>query len=446
MRLGGLARAFAKETRGNVAIIVGFLFVPLAVIAGGATDIARFESFRAQLQDGVDRGVLAATSLGQTKTVEDTVVNYLKSVSFNDEITVTVLQDVKSMTAKTVTVRANYVMATAFLPLIGIDTMTVVAQASAEERRQNVEISLMLDFSGSMVGSRFARLKPAARDFVSTLLTDATKAYTTISIVPYAGQVSPGAAMFNALGGTRVHNNSSCFMLKSPDYAAGQINFSGRAQVDNFTVWNATNYSTDLNPAWCPGEDTAISFLSNDAAYLKAQIDGYKMYDGTGTAVAMNWGLMLLDPSARPLIAKAVALGKTQPQFANRPADYTDPNTIKFVVLMTDGNITEQYVAIDPTKPVRTASNSKIYRDPITNKDQNTTETAALLAKVCSSAKANRVIVFTIGFDIGSNSAAMTQMRDCASSPSHFYSVTGLDISSAFRSIATAIQKIKLTQ
>ena len=65
---------------------------------------------------------------------------------------------------------------------------------------------------------------------------------------------------------------------------------------------------------------------------------------------------------------------------------------------------------------------------------------------VCNRAKNNGVTVFTIGFDVSNNAAAKTQMSNCASSPSHFYDVSGLDINTAFQSIATAIQKIRLTQ
>jgi Flp pilus assembly protein TadG len=448
VRLGQLFGAFAKDSRGNVAIIVAFVFVPLTVLAGGATDVARFESYRVQLQDGVDRGVLAATSLMQTKTVQDTVVNYLKSVAFTDDVVVTVLQDAETTSVKTVTVRASYTMPTAFLPLIGIQSMEVVAQASAEERRQNVEISLMLDFSGSMDGSKFTSLKAAAKDFVGTMLTAETKPYTTLSIVPYAGQVNVGAAVFDGLGGVRSHAFSSCLQMNNADYAKGMVNFSGRAQVPNFTRWNGTDarptLPVNMNAAWCPGDNDAMTVLSNDAVYLKSRIDGYQMYDGTGSGIAMNWGLMLLDPSAQPLVAQAAAAGMVQPAFANRPAAYSNTDTVKVLVLMTDGAITEQYTAKDPSLPARAPNNYKDLLDPVGNVKQTSSVTAGQLSKVCTVAKANRVIVFTIGFQ--TDSTAQTQMRNCASSPSNFYDVQSLDIASAFRSVATAIQKIKLTQ
>jgi hypothetical protein len=236
--------------------------------------------------------------------------------------------------------------------------------------------------------------------------------------------------------------------MYNADYAAGMVNFTGRPQVPEFTRWNGTDarptLPANMNAAWCPQDNTAMTILSNDAAYLKSRIDGYQMYDGTGSGIAMNWGLMLLDPSAQPLVARAAAAGMVSAQFANRPASYASTDTIKVLVLMTDGAITEQYTAKDTTLGPRAPNNWKDLYDPVGNIKQTSGVTAAQLSRVCTTAKANRVIVFTIGFQ--TNATAQAQMRDCASSPSNFYDVQTLDIASAFRSIATAIQKIKLTQ
>lgn len=428
---------------GNVAVIVAFVFLPLLVIAGGATDIARHEAYRVTLQDGVDRAVLAAASLTQVRPVEDTVRDYLKTIDFIDDVALT-FDSSNTLSRRQVTVTARYEMATAFLPLIGINTISVRAAGAAVEKRSNVELSLMLDFSGSMVGSKYTRLKSAATEFIDAILTEQSKATTTISIVPYAGQVNVGASLFNRLvnlagfPARREHTNSSCFeMRNNSDFGTGLISFVPRAQVPHFTVWNATNYSANLNPAWCPSDDTSIAFMSNNAAFLKQRIADYRMYDGTGTAIAMNWGYMLLDPSSAPLMSVLQGAGTVLPQFSGRPAAFDDPETVKFLVLMTDGLITEQYTAKDKTKPVRTANNYSEISNRNTNRDR--------LYKVCDAAKDNDVIVFTIGFEI-TNVNDQDEMRNCASSPSHFFAVSGLDISNAFRTIAASIHKVRLTQ
>ncbi|MCZ4346520.1 pilus assembly protein [Devosia neptuniae] len=438
MPIRSLLTRFLSDRSGNVAIICAFAFIPMLVVAGGATDIARHEAYRVQLQDGVDRAVLAAASLTQTRTIEATVTDYMKSVPF--------IKDVKvSFTPKTglnyreVTVQAQYAMSTGFLPLIGVNTIMVSASATAIERRKNVEISLMLDVSGSMRNGnprRIDLLKPAARDFIDAILNAKTADYTSVSIVPYAGQVNVGSAVFAGLGGTRLHKNSSCFEFADADYAAGMRTFAGRAQVPHFTHWNFNQNVKDMNWWWCPTEDTSISYLSNNAIALKQRITDYKMHDGTGTAVAMNWGLMLLDPSSRDFVQWASTAGIVPTAFAGRPSAFNDGETLKFIVLMTDGAISDQYRPKDANRSVTLAPDNKLT--------QSRTQARDLMYKVCNRAKANGVVVFTIGFEV--DSTAATEMANCASSPSHFYSVTGLDIAKAFSSIASAIQKIRLTQ
>ena len=62
---------------------------------------------------------------------------------------------------------------------------------------------------------------------------------------------------------------------------------------------------------------------------------------------------------------------------------------------------------------------------------------------ICSAAKANNIKVYTIGFE--APTAGQTLLKSCASSPSQFYSVAGLDIKKAFSSIASSINKLRLT-
>ncbi|MEO1399313.1 MAG: hypothetical protein AAFU56_10680, partial [Pseudomonadota bacterium] len=66
------------------------------------------------------------------------------------------------------------------------------------------------------------------------------------------------------------------------------------------------------------------------------------------------------------------------------------------------------------------------------------------LNNICSAAKANGVIIFTIGFEVTDASAIV--MQNCASTANHFYRVEGLEIEYAFESIANQINQLKLTQ
>lgn len=461
--------------------MTALLLVPILVMSGGAIDLIAQERLRASLQDALDRGVLAAASLTQTRPARETVEGYLKSTIAEDRYNLDI--DVEnSPNARHVEATAIAAIDTAFLHFVGIDRLEANAHAVAEERRKNVEISLILDVSGSMrfdhtggypgLGGdmRIKFMRPAAKSFIDTVLGETAADYTTVNLVPYAGQVSVGPLIFDALGGERRHGRSSCLEFVGSDFALGIPDFRNRRQVQHYTQSNhhhALGRPGELSivdPWWCPddphgplsdgapdyvpgeGEDTditSISLLSNDREFLKSRIDAFKLYDGTGTPIAMKWGLLLLDPAIQPMVSQALrypevaeAIG-VDPKFDGRPARFDSEDTMKFIVLMTDGAISAQTAPRDEETPIQYYNNTGKNYDKITK-----SKSEQYFRQLCSTAKDNGIIIFTVGFDV--NDTAAAQMQTCASGPEYFYRVNALDIKSAFESIATAIQKIKL--
>ena len=66
----------------------------------------------------------------------------------------------------------------------------------------------------------------------------------------------------------------------------------------------------------------------------------------------------------------------------------------------------------------------------------------ARLQTMCNAAKAENITIFSVGFEVTTDSAAV--MRACASSPAHYFNATGLDLSAAFAAIAREISKLRL--
>ena len=103
------------------------------------------------------------------------------------------------------------------------------------------------------------------------------------------------------------------------------------------------------------------------------------------------------------------------------------------------------YFADNIINPVYGSTERNKWRTGTTTKattyidSQKDTQTLA----ICSAAKANNIKVYTIGFE--APTAGQTLLKSCASSPSQFYSVAGLDIKKAFSSIASSINKLRLT-
>lgn len=160
------------------------------------------------------------------------------------------------------------------------------------------------------------------------------------------------------------------------------------------------------------------------------------MHDGTGTQNAMQWGYTLLNPASKNVINAAIATGKMDSKFADRPVAFNDADTMKVIVLMTDGAITQQFRPKDYNRDPNLEPQNKEISSAPTN--------AARLSNVCTKAKANGIIVFTIGFEV--TGEATKQMTNCATSPAHYYPTSGAGITDAFKSISISIKKLRLTQ
>jgi uncharacterized protein YegL len=76
---------------------------------------------------------------------------------------------------------------------------------------------------------------------------------------------------------------------------------------------------------------------------------------------------------------------------------------------------------------------------------RNGWEANQMMEDSCDAAAEEGVTVYTIGFEMSSDSAK-DQLRECASTVSHFYDANGTQISEVFNSIAQSILKLKLTQ
>ncbi len=66
------------------------------------------------------------------------------------------------------------------------------------------------------------------------------------------------------------------------------------------------------------------------------------------------------------------------------------------------------------------------------------------LQAVCSDAQTRNVIVYGIAFEAPAN--GQTQIQNCATSSTHYYEASTLNVSTAFKSIATRISQLRLTQ
>ncbi len=474
--------AFRRAEDGALIIFGLFIFVLMLMVGGMAVDLMRFETTRAKLQGTSDICVLAAADLSQTLDPAEVVTDCLDKAGMAEFLVgEPVVDQGLNYRVVTTTSRANVPML--FMNLMGIDQLQAPAVSSAEEWVTNIEISLVLDISGSMrFDNRMINLRPAAKSFIHTVLDANEDDTVSINLIPYAGQTNPGPVMFSYLNGVRYpamalnqsqggiderlnHNRinpaspagtgsnpsvryafpnvSSCLELPNTTFANASLPQTGLSQTAHFMFWDIA--ASVMDWGWCPQDRTAIQYASNNEAALSTYIDNIRMHDGTGTHYAMKWALALLNPASNAAFRYLNTNGGLVPNaYADRPAAWNATDTVKYIVLMTDGQITEQVRPVsnmhvlNPTSELQRRPSNQ--RTQITSANQNVNSFYAL----CNQAKANGVVIFTIAFE--APSAARTQMANCASSPSHYFNVTGLEISDAFSAIANQINQLRLTQ
>ncbi len=433
-----------RDARGAMSPLIVVLFTGVLMITGVGIDLLRHESQRAELQSALDRGVLAAASLTQAEDAQAVVEDYVRTgTSFGKDIDVQVAKG-GSINLKQIQASANYSMGTAFMNMIGYSDINVGAHAAASQAMTSLEISLVLDISGTMrFNDRLPNLQTAAADFINKVTDYGSSEVTTINLVPYSGQVNPGPYMFGALGGVPQHAFSSCLEFTSADFDTTGLPASETyAQVPHFHHW-AIDWSW-MDWGWCPSDETAITYMSNNAQALVDSINALRLHDGTGTYNAMKWGLALLDPATQPRVQEMAAIGMVDQLYADRPSAWDDTDTEKFIVLMTDGQITEQNRP-DNSQDTDLQSQEVLPFGHPWSRTVSRSDGLGYFYSLCSKAKAQGVTVFTIAFEAPEN--AIAEMKTCATSEDdHFFNVSGSGISTAFDDIATKILTLKLIQ
>ena len=480
LRLANWIRRFVRAERGNVVMIFSLSLIPIIAVAGSAIDIHRVQTAKMQTVALLDQAVLAATNLSSQEDPETLVQTWMNSQieqfgHDREDLTVQV-SSVVALNSKSVSATATLTVDTAIMHMFGAEETVIQVQSSAIQSIPNIEIAMVLDISSSMRGSRLTSLKAASTEFVDIMLNDTTKDATSINVVPFGGTVNIGSTLFNKFAvrtsgfdtvidpgeddydiGTAVETSDfrfsdghECIEAIQTDYSTAMLPNYSRGQVPDF--WRWWN-----NHPWCPEAGSAVFMNSNDATALKSHLNGMVLSDGTGMDIGALWGLKSLSPSFR---------GHLGGDFTDRPLDFNADESKKVMIVMTDGAITAQNRPEDITL-------GNVHTNRGTNKDphigaysnqgnrQNmqTTRTrgnagttsannsaVGRFKKACEAAKAENILVFTIGFQISSGSLPDTILEECATSAAYYYHVEGLDLTATFQSIASQVNALRLTK
>lgn len=419
-----LAR-FVRAREGSVVIIFALTLPVMIMAVGGAIDFARTANVDARIQNALDSAVLAATkelsdgSIDE-RDVDDVARRYFEAnldalVGGGPNVTASNLNFKIDRAANIVEATVDAAVETSFLKVAGFDSITTSAVSSALYNPLTIELSLVLDVTGSMEGQKLRDLKTAAKSLVNQLLPEnqpARREKVRIAIVPYANGVNVGRSTSNQRNRlekiTGDAHGSSCVVERAE--SDGRYAFSDDGPdidrdpesriptFDDFPDHDRANF--------CPSAE--VVWLTNDAKTLNEEIDDFEARGWTAGHIGIGWGWYTLSPLWNDI----------QPGGSNaRP--YRTKDLLKVMVIMTDGKF-----------------NTQFQRDNGASAQQ--------ARNLCRNIEDEKVRIYTVAFKAPGSAEQM--LRDCASEDGRYFETsTGTELSAAFLEIAQEIARLRLS-
>ncbi|WP_174859565.1 VWA domain-containing protein [Sulfitobacter maritimus] len=358
-RLSKIFRRFWGEEEGGILILSLMILVVMTVGGGLAVDLANHERTRTYLQAHLDNAVLAAASLSQDIDPTNVVLSYVSSAGLDaSKVKVEISKEEIGgiLVGRTVHATMSGGVNTYFFRFLDVDNLAMMIESQATERVEDIEISLVLDVSGSMdwdtsdgSGKKIDALKQAASDFVDAVLSEAEEGRVSISIIPYSTKANAGPDLLKHYNASQEHDFSHCIDFDGSHYTDLAVHPStllprtGHFQYGNrYGKWSITD--KEKGDWVCRFDDGfTITPLSSSAADLKAQINKLTAKGSTSIDMGTKWGLALLDPSAQTAVSGLISDGLVSPAFEGRPHPHKSQNNMKVLVIMTDGKNDVEY-------------------------------------------------------------------------------------------------------
>lgn len=404
---GNPAHSFLQDRRGNIAMMFGLLLFVLLAAVGIAIDLQRANLIRAQVREASDAALLAATRYKAGHPNAD--VSELTSVA--RKIFDNAVKDTPALTiddfvlifdggAETFSIDVVGTVDTLIMKVFDKDFVNLDTRSEAKlGKTPLLEVAMALDTTGSMnQKGKISAMRNAARDLVK-ILFDADGANVKIGVVPFAQYVNVGPAN----GTASWLNNpgvawSGCVGSRSYPYNVNDLDFAGHK-------------SPGLLGAPCPAK---LMPLSTDETALDKMIGDLKPNGFTYIPSGLAWAWRLLTPNEP--FTEGVS-------FATLDAE----RGTKALILMTDGENTRA-----PDYPTHNSGSQ-----PLANQ---------LTKELCVNVKADKIIVYTIAFDV-TDAGIKDILQDCATTKAHYFDAASADdLIDAFASIATSLRSISLSK
>lgn len=384
---------FLVNTSGNVGMMFAIVSVVLVGGLAVAIDLSNAFSARQRLQNTTDAIALLAARDG----IENRSELQVAAQAYFDELypnesgaRIEVLDISRDGDQVNVSTRNN--IDTFFAPIFGHNDLNVSVKSSTIFSQQSLDVTLVLDTTGSMRGAKLAGLKTAATRLMDTF-EDLNNDKLRVSIVPFAQYVNVGTDQRNErwLDRNGVRGNTVCV---------------GSRIAPLNTQVEAIGGTIPAIPGVNCGE--AIRPLTNDFRALKRTISNLEAQGLTYAPAGLMWGWRTLDSNAP--FTEAASSGRGQ----------------KALVLMTDGA---------NTRSVSGATHNGRNRE---GADETT-------AEICERVKDSDIVVYTIAYEV-EEAGTRRLLQGCASNPTNFFNAdNAADLDQAFGEISANLNELRIS-
>ena len=405
-------KRFVKAERGSTAVIFAVALVPILAAAGAAIDFISFYNTRNHVQTALDAGALAgATAQGATNSQRINIATAAFNSNMNaEDLANASIKVVFTPGVKTVVGSAKMQVSTNMMGIVGINSVDLNTGSEVTiPTNKNAEIAFVLDYSGSMAEIAGSQQKYiAVRDSVTKLINSLTATQPSklkFALVPFSDQVYTDLPKPFVLGQNGSGMWTGCTLDNQYPYNLGDSTPSAM----NSSKWGQS-WPVSAPHTACSGYATRnlkIRPLSNNFTGIKSQIASMLPYAYTNISLGVQFGYQALSPNGAYTGAGSIA-------------SYNDQNTIKYLVLLTDGM---------QTSPAFGPGAARDVPQGETN-----------LTTLCDNAKASGIHILTMAVGVD-DAATAARLQDCAtdSSKDFFVINTSDDMAQAFATITGQI-------
>ncbi len=448
-------KRYLKDSSGQFAIMASLVVTMLVVGTGTAIDVNGLHRSKSDIQRLADAAVLAAANsreenVGKLKQIAQAAIdaNNTNNIAVKMELT---LDD-----EDIIRIVASSTYETQLMGVVGFDKLPYSSiSESPLPKKIPINVALVLDRTGSMAGDNMTSLKSASAKLIDVF--DSLEGDLRVAVVPFADYVNIGMGNRHANwmdvpdDSSSVATEQSCYDkrdLIKPDLCGPEeregnndgVTYTYTATVcpdEAYTpyyeychyptssyTWNGCAGSRDgdgyMKPAYkgkrVPGVMNVscgeeVLPLTINMTQVKDKINSLSASGSTYIPAGLIWGWRMLD-SEQPFN-----------DLSNSQSDRR-----RTVVLMTDGQNTKS----------------------LTQPTHNGTDTAAandLTSILCLDMQSEGIEIFTVAYRLSSTSETTASLRECASSPTHFFNPDNTsDLEEAFENIGNALYQVRLSR